>query len=692
MFIGDTDVSRASDRQLTAMRRTRVGFIFQSFNLIGSLTAEQNVAMPLRSPNASPLGSADMFRMSRAGLAERWPLFVGSLLAVTLGVALVQSSLLLLISAALLHAPPGSSPADQLAFADDAEAAVALLGIVLGVATFLAGFIISSTFAFTVSQRRADLALLRLVGGSRGQVRRLLVGEAFLLGALGAALGVPTGLGVMAVQTRLLRAQGFVPDTFTAQWRPWILFVSVGIGIVLAVAGVLVAAHRAGRIQPLEALRDVGAAARVMTVGRWIAGLLFLGGALAMVIVAPHAGPAGAAALASTVAMPAAIALAALAPLLVPVVGRLIPTGAGVIGGLARANVWDGRRRSASVAAPLIVLIGLVIGIDTAGGSFTTAGVQQEQRDTRADLVVTAQGAIGDAVARVPGVDHASTESAVLVKATTGAGEDAETETYTALVVDPAAYPRVHAGSGSLAALRGKSGMVGPGGDLPHHGTVALRTATTDLGRLPMVGAVPEAAGGGAELLLPAGVIPATELASASTVSYVALRPDADRAAVRSALAKVGAVTDLNRWLAENAQARANTNDRVMLIILGLGGLYALIGVVNSVVIGAAARRREFAAARVTGLTRGQVVRSTLLESWAVTLAGAILGALAASAPGISVLAATTALTGHATLDVPWRLVAAVGLIAVVVTSLTSVLSSWSATRPAPVALLGARE
>jgi putative ABC transport system permease protein len=123
-----------------------------------------------------------------------------------------------------------------------------------------------------------------------------------------------------------------------------------------------------------------------------------------------------------------------------------------------------------------------------------------------------------------------------------------------------------------------------------------------------------------------------------------------------------------------------------------LGGLYALIGVVNSVVIGSAGRRREFAAARVTGLTRGQVVRSALLESSAVTLAGAILGAVAAAAPCISVLAATATVTGHATLDVPWRLVAAVGVVAVVVTSLTSVLSTSSATRPAPVALLGARE
>ena len=104
-----------------------------------------------------------------------------------------------------------------MTFADNATAAVAVLGVVLGAATFLAGFIISSTFAFTVSQRRRDLALLRLVGGSRGQVRRLLLGEAVLLGGLGAALGIPAGLGVMAIQSRLLGTLGFVPDGFTGR-------------------------------------------------------------------------------------------------------------------------------------------------------------------------------------------------------------------------------------------------------------------------------------------------------------------------------------------------------------------------------------------------------------------------------------------------------------------------------------------
>src|SRR5262245_25513804 len=57
VIIGDTDITAASDRQLTAFRRTRVGFVFQSFNLIGSLTAEQNVALPLRLAGRRPARS-----------------------------------------------------------------------------------------------------------------------------------------------------------------------------------------------------------------------------------------------------------------------------------------------------------------------------------------------------------------------------------------------------------------------------------------------------------------------------------------------------------------------------------------------------------------------------------------------------------------------------------------------------------
>ncbi len=631
-----------------------------------------------------------MMRMSRAGLADRWTLFAGAFLSVVLGVALVQSSLLLLISAATLDPPPGLDAAGRMAFADNATAAVAMLGVILGASTFLAGFIISSTFAFTVAQRRRDLALLRLVGGSRGQVRRLLLGEALLLGGLGAVAGVPAGLGVMALQAALMRSQGFVPAGFAGEWRPWILGVSLGTGLLLAVAGVLAAARRAARVRPLEALRDTGEAARAMTAGRWIAGLFFLAGAVALIIVAPHGGVAGGQAMAMNVAMPAAVAIAALSPLFVPLLGRLLPTGTGVTGLLARANLADARRRSASVAAPLIVLVALVVGNAGAGTSFTASGVAELRRDTRADLVIETTGPVGGAIAAVPGVAWASTETSLPAEVTTGRGEDRETYAVTAAVVDPARYAAAH--STTVGDLTGRVVAAGPGGELPSRGTVRLTVPGLDLGELPVVASVPEAMSGGPNVLLPYGLVPADRLATAPTRSFVTLAAGADPAAVRAALAGLGTVSEVDTWLRADAAERGATNNKVMLAVMGLGGLYALLGVVNSVVIGAAARRREFAEARVTGLTRSQVIRSALLESSAVTVAGLLLGALAAGAAYLTVLTTTAAVTGTATLDPPWLLIAAVSGAAILVTGATSLITSWSATRERPVALLGARE
>ena len=46
VLIGDTDLSTLSDKELTLLRRTRVGFVFQAFNLIPTLTAAENITLP----------------------------------------------------------------------------------------------------------------------------------------------------------------------------------------------------------------------------------------------------------------------------------------------------------------------------------------------------------------------------------------------------------------------------------------------------------------------------------------------------------------------------------------------------------------------------------------------------------------------------------------------------------------------
>jgi putative ABC transport system ATP-binding protein len=69
--IGETDITQLEDRALTLLRRKHVGFVFQFFNLLPMLSAEENIVLPLtiggESPDRDWLGEL----LTRTGLSER---------------------------------------------------------------------------------------------------------------------------------------------------------------------------------------------------------------------------------------------------------------------------------------------------------------------------------------------------------------------------------------------------------------------------------------------------------------------------------------------------------------------------------------------------------------------------------------------------------------------------------------------
>ncbi|WP_433616613.1 ABC transporter ATP-binding protein [Dactylosporangium sp. CA-139114] len=71
VLIGDTDVAKLSDGDLTVLRRNRLGFIFQTYNLVPTLTAEENIVLPLRlgGRKADPAWLAQV--VAAVGLANR---------------------------------------------------------------------------------------------------------------------------------------------------------------------------------------------------------------------------------------------------------------------------------------------------------------------------------------------------------------------------------------------------------------------------------------------------------------------------------------------------------------------------------------------------------------------------------------------------------------------------------------------
>jgi putative ABC transport system ATP-binding protein len=69
--LGDTELTRLSERHLTILRRKRIGFVFQAFNLMPSLTVAQNIGLPLRLDGHRPRRSEVREVAARVGLQER---------------------------------------------------------------------------------------------------------------------------------------------------------------------------------------------------------------------------------------------------------------------------------------------------------------------------------------------------------------------------------------------------------------------------------------------------------------------------------------------------------------------------------------------------------------------------------------------------------------------------------------------
>src|SRR5690242_11873795 len=69
--LGDTDLARLTERRLTILRRERIGFVFQAFNLLPSLTVAQNIGLPLRLDRRRVPRSSVREVAARVGLEKR---------------------------------------------------------------------------------------------------------------------------------------------------------------------------------------------------------------------------------------------------------------------------------------------------------------------------------------------------------------------------------------------------------------------------------------------------------------------------------------------------------------------------------------------------------------------------------------------------------------------------------------------
>ncbi|MEV4181849.1 ABC transporter ATP-binding protein [Streptosporangium canum] len=71
VIVDGVELGPLSEAKLTALRRERIGFVFQAFNLLSALSAEQNVGLPLRLAGRRPVAAQVRESLAQVGLAER---------------------------------------------------------------------------------------------------------------------------------------------------------------------------------------------------------------------------------------------------------------------------------------------------------------------------------------------------------------------------------------------------------------------------------------------------------------------------------------------------------------------------------------------------------------------------------------------------------------------------------------------
>jgi putative ABC transport system permease protein len=606
----------------------------------------------------------------------------------------------------VVHLPPGTEAATEASVIGQQVSGIdsffgilrTILLVFALIALFVGSYIIINTFSILIAQRTRELALLRALGATRGQVFRMVLAEALITGVVASAVGVVAGLflahglysAVSSIGSGLPKAD-LVLQTST-------IIIGLVLGTVITVAASILPARRASRVSPVEAIREASDSAQPLGGRRIAAGIVvtFIGGAL--IGVGLFAGTGAAFQLLGAGALLLYLGVSSLAPLtVVPVLGVLgIPIARlrGMPGTLARTNAIRSPRRAAATAAALMIGVSLVVGIAVLTESAKASTTVALQQAVKADYMVFASGAGGQG-----GISPTTTTSLAADPHFSAVGDlktgtlvinSASTSVFAA---NPANYQEffvLDVASGDPSSLGSPNTIFVDQQEASNHGWNVGDTISVNF---PHVGSTVRERIGcifNANAITTGYMISSQQYATyfpepQTFIILLRAAPGVSHSAGMTALDQdLGAFPTLKAYdaasfLALQSQSLDQLTSAID-IFLVMAIVIAALGIVNTLALSIIERSRELGLLRAIGLTRSQTRTMVRWESVLIAFLGLVLGIVLGIGLGVAVVRAL-AFTGLGHIAVPFVSLLWYAVGALVIGLLAAILPARRASR-----------
>ncbi|MFE7960819.1 ABC transporter permease [Streptomyces sp. NPDC057413] len=494
--------------------------------------------------------------------------------------------------------------------------AMAVLGL------FTTVFVVASMLVLSTGMRRREIGLLRTIGASPQQVRRMILGEAAVVGLAGSLVGCVAGVAASPMLLSILKGLDVTPPGMRIDVAAWPLLVACVLGVGVSVIGAWAAGRKAAKVAPIEALLDSRSANQGMGRGRWIAGLSVLGVGVVLAVGIATSTADNRINRAIFATMTLIVAAALLAPVLVGPVGRILTApfqrGGKAAAVLVRAELVANPRRAASLVAPVIAAVGFAVLLSGMVETMRVAYPAGEALKVAGQTIVTPDGTPGntDEVVAANPVGKAALPTRAFVEPKKGSGG-------TAVVLDvlgsrdPKWNKQGQAVLGKKAA--GELGLK-QGQDVP------VRFADGATVTLTVAEVLPDDPARG-DFVVARDLVRAHDPAALTDDIFVPAGVKASAAIPGVALhdAAEFALADYN------TDARLTDSLALMLIVIAVG--YSVIAVANSMAMAAHGRRRDFGVMKSAGGTVRQLLFTSVGETTLVVAIGAALGVLVTLPP-----------------------------------------------------------